>query len=263
MNLARCPFTIFLLCGMAGAQTAPVPVRPFFDLPLFLPSTAFSDGQGVDIAKVPEPEASKAPAAEEDKRAFGVLPNYRTAEGSVPFSPITTKAKFRIAFKDSFDYPVYLTTAFFAGLSQLQGSDNNVYHQGVEGFAHRYGISYADQVVGNFFPEAIIPTLFHKDPRYFRKGQGSVTGRLGYAVSRIFVSKDDNGNTNFNSPEILGNALAAATGLAYHSHERTLGDAAYQWGFTYITTDTIGQILKEFWPDIKHKMFQKHREEAQ
>jgi hypothetical protein len=176
----------------------------------------------------------------------------------VPYQPITTKQKFGIAFKDSFDWPVYLTTGFFAGLSQLQGSNNDVYGQGAKGFAHRYGISYADQVVGNFFPEAIVPTIFHMDPRYFRKGEGSIKSRLGYAVLHIFISKNDSGQTTFNSPEIIGNTLASLTGLAYHVHERTAGDAIYQWGFTYTATDMIGQVLKEFWPDIKHKMFTRH-----
>jgi len=190
------------------------------------------------------------------------MPNYRTADGTVPFKPITTKEKFTIATKDSFDYPVFGTTAFFAGLSQLQGSGNNVYGQGVKGFAHRYGISYADQVAGNFFPEAIVPALFHKDPRYFRKAEGSKKGRLLYAMSRIFVSKSDSGKTNFNSPEILGNGLAALAGVAYHPHERTAGDALSQWGLTYITTDMLGQIAKEFWPDVKRKLFDKHRQTA-
>ena len=77
-----------------------------------------------------------------------------------------------------------------------------MYGQGVKGFAHRYGISYVDQVVGNYFPEAIAPTLFHMDPRYFRKGTGSIKSRLLYSVDRIFVSKSDKGVTTFNSPEI-------------------------------------------------------------
>lgn len=210
---------------------------------------------GVALAQDVSQPAPAQPA--EDKRAFGVLPNYRTAESSVPFKPITTKEKFTIAQKDSFDYPVLGTTAFFAGLSQLEGSGNNVYGQGMKGFGHRYLISYADQVAGNYFPEAIVPALFHKDPRYFRKGEGSVKGRLFYAVSHIFVSKNDSGATTFNSPEILGNALAAMTGMAYHVHERTAGDALSQWGLTYITADTVGQVIKEFWPDVKRKMFHK------
>jgi hypothetical protein len=55
---------------------------------------------------------SRVLAQNEDKRAFGVLPNYRTAEASVPFQSLTTKQKFSIATKDSIDYPVLLTTAF-------------------------------------------------------------------------------------------------------------------------------------------------------
>jgi hypothetical protein len=191
----------------------------------------------------------------ENKRMFGVLPNYRMAEGSAPFQPITTKQKFIIATKDSFDYPVFLTTAFFAGLSQLQGSDNSLYRQGVRGFTYRYGFSYADQLMSNFFPEAIVPALFHKDPRYYRKGEGSKGSRLVYAIGRIFVSKSDSGATTFNSPEILGNGLAALGGMTYHTQGRTAGDVLTQWGITYIGTDTVGQVLKEFWPDIKRKLF--------
>jgi hypothetical protein len=193
-----------------------------------------------------------------DKRAFGVLPNYRTAEQSAPFVAITTREKFGIAVKDSFDTPVYFTTAFFAGLSQAQGSDNSIYGQGLKGMAHRYGISYADQVAGNLFPEAIVPTLFHMDPRYFRNGEGSVKSRLGYAIGRIFVSQNDKGQTTFNSPEIIGNAMASIAGLAYHVHERTAGDVFNQFAFTYIAPDMVGQVLKEFWPDVKLKLFHKH-----
>jgi hypothetical protein len=193
----------------------------------------------------------------EDKRVFGVLPNYRTAEASVPFEPITAKQKFTIATKDSFDYPVLLTTAFFAGLSQLEGTENRVYGQGLKGFAHRYAISYADQVVGNYFPEAIVPALFHEDPRYFRKGTGSIGGRTFYALSRIFVCKTDSGNTAFNANEFVGNALAAGVTMSYHPHERTLGDGVGQMT-TFILTDTAGQVMKEFWPDIKRKFFTRH-----
>ncbi|MBV8819701.1 MAG: hypothetical protein JO022_15175 [Acidobacteriaceae bacterium] len=192
-----------------------------------------------------------------DKRVFGVLPNYRTAEAQLPFEPITPKQKFLIATKDSFDLPVLGTTAAFAALSQLQGSGNSVYGQGMKGFAYRYGISYVDQVIGNYFPEAIVPTLFHTDPRYFRKGTGSVKSRLWYAVDHIFICRNDNGNTTFNVNEFVGNGLASATGLAYHVQQRTLGDAVYQMG-TYLTSDMIGQVAKEFWPDVKKHLHHKH-----
>ena len=37
-------------------------------------------------------------SAPEDKRIFGVLPNYRTAEAALPFAPLSARQKFRIAF---------------------------------------------------------------------------------------------------------------------------------------------------------------------
>lgn len=217
--------------------------------------------QPVQPAPPPEGKTESGPGQPpEDKRVFGVLPNYRTAESAVPFQPISTKQKFTIATKDSFDYPVLLTTAFFAGLSQLQGNENQVYGQGAKGFAHRYGISYIDQVVGNYFPEAIVPSLFHEDPRYFRKGEGSINGRAFYALSRIFVCKTDAGNTAFNANEFVGNGLASLTVLAYHPQERTAGDALSQM-LTYLATDAAGQVMKEFWPDIK-RAYQRHHHKS-
>jgi hypothetical protein len=209
----------------------------------------------------PKDPPVKAPAptdlAPVDKRVFGVLPNYRTAEGQAPFEKITSKQKFTIATKDSFDYPVLGTTAFFAALSQIEGDNNRVYGQGLKGFGYRYGVSYVDQVVGNYFPEAIIPSLFHSDPRYFRKGTGSVPSRIGYAVSRIFICKSDKGTNMFNVNEFVGNSAAAIAVSAYHPHERTAGDMASQWE-SYVLTDMAGQVMKEFWPDIK-KAMSKHK----
>jgi len=47
------------------------------------------------------------------------------------------------------------------------------------------------------------------------------------------------------------------TVMSYHPHERTLGGGLYQWGVTYIGADTVGQILKEFWPDFKRSVLHK------
>lgn len=192
-----------------------------------------------------------------DKRIGGVLPNYRSAELRNPFARISPAQKFKIATEDSFDYPVFGTTAVFAGISQLEGENNRVYGQGVKGFAYRYGINYVDQVIGNYYPEAIVPTLFHTDPRYFRKGTGSFSSRLYYAVSRIVVCRSDKGNTVFNVNEWVGNSLAATTAAIYHPHERTVGDIASE-AEGFIVSDTIGQVLREFWPDIKRKLQKRH-----
>jgi hypothetical protein len=191
-----------------------------------------------------------------DKRIFGVLPNYRTADGSIPFSPITTKQKFTIARKDTLDYPSYALAAAFSGLSQLDNS-NPSFGQGLKGYARRYGSAVADQDIGNFMTEAIFPSFLHEDPRYFRKVHGSIKGRLFYAATRVIVTRTDAGNWRFNFSEFLGNGTVAALGNAYYPDARGF-DPTMQRMFTQIGTDAISGVLKEFWPDIKNHWLAKH-----
>ena len=44
------------------------------------------------------------------------------------------------------------------------------YGQGMEGFGKRFGASYADTFDGNLWGNAILPSLLHEDPRYYRLG---------------------------------------------------------------------------------------------
>jgi hypothetical protein len=195
------------------------------------------------------------PGSGQDKRIFGVLPNYRTADGTQPFQPITVKQKFRIATKDTFDYPSYVLAAAFSGLSQVNNS-NPSFGQGLKGYARRYGSAIADQDIGNFMTEAIWPSMLHEDPRYFRKVHGSIKGRLWYAGTRVFVTRTDAGNWRFNTSEFMGNGTVAAIGNWYYPDARGFGPTAQRM-FTQIGTDAISGVLKEFWPDLKKKWFHK------
>src|SRR4249919_2047143 len=69
-----------------------------------------------------EPPVTATPTPQ-DKRVFGVLPNYRTADANVPYTPISAKRKMTIACQDSFDWPVYPTAALFAALYHLENQN--------------------------------------------------------------------------------------------------------------------------------------------
>jgi hypothetical protein len=208
--------------------------------------------------KTPDAEIAAPQTTAIDKRIFGVLPNYRTADGSVPFVPISTKRKFYIAFKDSFDYPVYPLSAAFAGLYQLD-NQNPSFGQGLKGYGKRFATSYADQAIGNMMTEAIFPALLHQDPRYFRIGEAGGSGwqRTRYALTRVFVARNDHGQSRFNYSEWLGNgATVAISNLYYPSDTRDFADNIQKLG-VQVATDAFSQVLKEFWPDWKRKLFKK------
>jgi hypothetical protein len=204
--------------------------------------------------------AQQGPPAEgpsEDKRVFGVIPNNRTTEASIPFAPITAKRKMTIAYKDSFDWPVYPTAAAFALLYQLE-DQNPSFGQGMAGYAKRFAASYGDQMIGNMMTEGIMPSLTHEDPRYFRLGEGTKMHRVGYALSRILVTRTDSGHNSFNFAEVGGNSLAVAVTNAWYPDTRTVHDNVEKLGIQ-LATDAFSNVLKEFWPDVK-RHFQKKKE---
>jgi hypothetical protein len=208
------------------------------------------------VLRSQEKEPDSAGGDPIDKRVFGVLPNYRTADGSLPYSPITPKQKMAIAAKDSFDWPIYMISGLFATLYQLE-DQNPSFGQGMAGYGKRYVTAIGDQMIGNMMTEGIMPSLLHEDPRYFRRGTGSKKGRLGYALTRIFVTKTDSGRTTFNFAEVVGNAVTVGISNAYYPDTRTVHDNVGKLGIQ-LATDAASQVAKEFWPDIKRKLFQKH-----
>ena len=257
MNLLRrsslfvlSPIFCFALLQTLSAQQAQVPTADSA-------KTAPADPNAAA-----DPAASTVPAQPgavlpPGKRVLGVLPNYRTTNLTADFEPLNAKQKITIALKDSFDYPLIGVGAMYAGLYQLEDSHPQ-FNQGFKGYLKRFGTSYTDQVVGNMMTEGILPIAFHEDPRYFRLGEGPTRHRLVYALTRIVVTRTDKGNPTFNFAEVVGNGVAAGVGLTYYSDDRDLPSVLQNWG-TQLATDAISQVLKEFWPDIKHKYFHHHK----
>jgi len=213
--------------------------------------------QSDDSAVLPQDSNSQAATSPEvDKRIFGVLPNYRTTEASIPFQPLTAKQKLTIAAKDSFTWPAYATAALFATLYQLE-DQNHSFGQGMAGYAKRVGTAYGDQMIGNMFQEGILPALGHQDPRYFRLGEGTIKHRVRYALTQIMVARMDSGKKSFNFSEWGGAASVAAISNAYYPDTRNVRDNV-QKVLISVATDSFSNVGKEFWPDIKRYFQHRH-----
>ncbi len=200
-------------------------------------------------------ETAAPTAPVEDKRAYGVLPNYRTAELSAPFQALTAKQKLAIATKDSFDGAVYPTAAIFSVIYQAE-NQNPSFGQGALGYARRVGAAFGDQMIGNMMTEGFMPALLHEDPRYFRIGQGSFGRRLWYAATRIIVAPTDHNHKTFNFAEWSGNSAAVAISNLYYKDGRNWDDNAEKL-LVQCGTDSLSNVLKEFWPDVKRKLSKK------
>jgi hypothetical protein len=111
--------------------------------------------------------------------------------------------------------------------------------------------------MGNMLTEGALPVLLHEDPRYFRRGTGTKKARMWYSATRIFVTRTDSGSNRINISELLGNSIAVGVSNAYYPDSRDLSDNLQKLGLQ-LGTDAFSNVLKEFWPDIKHRFFEKH-----
>jgi len=204
------------------------------------------------------------PAADEPEgRILGIIPNNKTVPHKTvsPLNfpseePLTARKKFGLAFKDTTDPFTVVLAAFYAGIAQWQ-NDFPTYGQGGTGFGKRFGAAFADQGVGNYLTEAILPALLHEDPRYFRMGTGLKRKRIVYALSRTVITRTDRGTNRFNYSDIVGNGIAAGiSNLYYPSSERTVGETSERFA-VQIVSDSAFNILLEFWPDMKHALLKK------
>jgi len=191
-------------------------------------------------------------------RLFYALPNFLTVETpNVP--PLTTKQKFGVVTRSSFDYVEIPWYAFISGISQAENSEPG-YGQGAAGYGKRFGTAFADGTIENYMTGAVLPSLLRQDPRYYQLGKGGFWHRTGYAMGRIFITRSDSGSKQFNFSEIAGSAAAAfISTYSYHPQDdRTVSNTLSVWG-TQVGYDTIAFVVKEFWPDIRRKL-QKHRQ---
>ncbi len=123
-----------------------------------------------------------------------------------------------------------------------------------ESYASRFGQSAMDSTEQGFFTKFLLPSAFHQDPRYFRSDSTETSDRLTYALSRVFVTRSDNGHSTLNTSEILGSVIAASLSTAYHPYRRhTPGEIASSAAGS-IGSDAGINMLREFWPDIREHL---------
>jgi hypothetical protein len=195
-------------------------------------------------------------------RLFYTLPNFLTLENAGQLPPLTAGEKFKVVARGSFDYVEYPWYGLLAGMSQAENSESG-FGQGAAGYGKRYATAFADGTIENFMTSAVFPALLRQDPRFYQSGHGTFVHRLGYAMSRIFVTRTDAGGEQFNYSEIFGSAISAGISTySYHPHaDRTLPNTASVWG-SQVGIDTITIVVKEFWPDIRRKFSRKPQPET-
>ena len=213
---------------------------------LIVPPIVISIATVVTDVKVnvdPVEVATEEVKEEEHQRVFGFIPNFYVTYHKDAV-PLTTKLKFRLAWKSSTDPISIAGTAFLAGLEQA-GDQYPDFGQGLKGYGKRLGAGYGDVVTSTFLSGAIFPSLLHQDPRYYFQGTGSTRSRILHAVENSVRCKGDNGNWQVNYSNILGAfGGAAVSSYLYPTNNRAMFTLSN--GFIRMGESSLAGFVQEF-----------------
>jgi hypothetical protein len=212
-----------------------------------------------DAPDVPVPtDLSPRPVLSDD-RIFGIIPNYQTvSDPNQDYVPLRMRDKWLLFVKETVDPYTFASAAAGAGFSQW-GDVAPKYGDGFKPYMQRFGAAQADIASQNFFSDAVLASFFHEDPRYFRKGPASPPlHRIAYALSRAVITRRDAGpNTGkdvVNLSGILGIGLGIGLSNAYYPAGSQNGEEMASRLATSFAAAALGNLLPEFWPDVKARL---------
>lgn len=151
---------------------------------------------------------------EEKQRVVGFFPNYNTSY-VWNAAPMNARQKFGLSLKSTLDPVSFITAGIIAGGRQIQGTYPE-YGSGPSGFAYRYGDAWGTGFIGHTIAYAVLPSIFHQDPRYFYMGTGTKKARAIHAMLSSVLCRGNNGKTQFNISHIGGDFAAGYISRSYH-----------------------------------------------
>jgi len=165
-------------------------------------------------------------------------------------APMTSGEKFKLWAK-RFISPGSYASAAFSGLYNEALDNDEGKEDTVENYfadaATRAARSFAFGTTSGFFEKFAYASLFRQDPRYHRSDKRGMGAKMGYAVSRVFITQGDRcGCDQFNISFLAGGLTAAGIANVWEREERqTVGKTISRWG-THIMITALSNILREF-----------------
>ncbi len=214
-------------------------------------------------AKLPDAPSTTAQAKPDEGKvdALAAVPVVNILAGksrvfpnlAINTHPMTPKEKFYLACNNTVSPLTVLGTAAGAGIGQAWDTYPG-YGQGAEGYFKRFGAGMAFSASSNLMGSFALASMLHEDPRYFVQNSGEFGQSVKYAVSRVFVSRRDDGSTGTNWAGLMGPLGAAALSNVWIPDDsRGVGHTFESWGIA-LAVNAGTNVLREYWPHINKKL---------
>lgn len=167
--------------------------------------------------------------------------------------PLTPKEKAHLAAKNLLD-PFNAVTILGNAAIAIGSNPNSPYGPGMPGFARYVGVSYSEDMTGEFFGTFLIPSIFHQDPHYHREPHATIPHRIMHAIAEVGWTQGDNGKGMPNYADILGFPIDAEIANLYVPGERTnLPSTAERVAIGWAVAPS-DNFITEFLPDVAKRI---------
>ena len=162
---------------------------------------------------------------------------------------LTPRDKAWLAARNLVDPFNLITVLGEAGISV--GSDSHSpYGPGMAGYGRYVGVSFTEDITGEFFGTFLIPSIAHQDPHYHRMERAKIPRRIGHALLQVVWTQGDNGKGMPNYANLVGFGCDDAIANLYvPGRETDAGASATRYAIG-LASAPIGNFVDEFLPDV-------------
>jgi hypothetical protein len=163
--------------------------------------------------------------------------------------PMTPDEKAWLAVHNLLD-PFNLLTITGEAAIAVAADSHSPYGPGVPGWGRYVGVSFTEDMTGEFFGTFLIPSIVHQDPHYHREPHATIKHRIMHAALQVLWTQGDNGRGMLNYADLVGFALDDEIGNLYVPGQATRGSATASRYFIGLATAPIDNYITEFLPDV-------------
>ena len=167
--------------------------------------------------------------------------------------PLSPDQKLYLAAHNLLDPFNLLTIGGEAAISVAINS-HSAYGPSVPGWGRYAGVSFTQDMTGEFFGTFLIPSLVHQDPHYHREPRASIRHRIAHAALQVLWTQSDTGHGMINWADIGGFAIDDEISNLYVPGQATRGSATASRYFIGLATAPIDNYVTEFLPDISRHL---------
>ena len=165
------------------------------------------------------------------------------------YTKLSARDKIYIGFRDTYSPGDVGDWFLAAGWSHLV---NGQPHYGTDrgAFGQRLGAAAINETAEGIFDDSVFAVVFREDPRYFVEGPNhDLLHRTAHAVSRVVITRNDNGTHGPNLALFASYAAVHALDRSFYPQVDRAGDAFWSGMAGSMGGAALGYLVDEFMSD--------------